>query len=460
MEASTITTMSPVERRFFQEVGNACSDDVQNICSNDIFIPSPFVSLSSPLSMMMDDFGSVVDDLMRSVVESSQPQVMDTGMDTGPVAAVENSAEGDERGLESPVDNVNEETEELPIIVVRSFSTSPCEDEIVRHMLSLFLPVIAPEESTDLAHKLSEHGHVMLHRLTFEDGSDEGEETNQEARIARRLTEVTPEQVMEHRRQMFLPFSSAKNECLLSAYRDARVNTACGQALQNLEHVRAAQHHMHMYQRQVVMDTYTNLFLVYFLVFATVVVLFLRRNKLFKVRRRLASSIFTTIYSRPDLKLAVEKELGHSIGNEPPRPWKAMRTGVKKLRKLLFVLSVLFLLCGLEVISLTTALHAGVFLAAFVFVRVLLMKPNNRSEDSEAGLLTEEQCSAECGSCCGSPDEENCCDDDGCCCSDDSSPDTADEDDCSSICSENKSLTKPLLEPRHEVYEGVPIQIV
>ena len=473
MDASTITTMLPSERRRFEDVANTCSIDVDRICSS-VALPHPMVSFSSS---PMDDFGSIVDGLMRSFLEVPEHQ---------PAASVSPQRETvpsleDSRGLESPVDN-NVEGDH-PIIIIRSSfsSNGPCEEELIRHMLSHFAPIFPLEETEVLAQRLSDHGREMLTRIPAE------EEENQEARIARRLSEVSPEEVMEHRRKVLLPFSSDKNDCLLTAYQNSLVSEPCGQAIQNLEHVRAAQYHYQMYERQASLEAFTNLFLVYFLVLSTVVVLFLRRKNLFKVKRHLAASIFRTIYSKPELKSAVEKELGHPIGNEIPRPWKALKDGFQKLRKLVTVLMFASILSMLGVISITTALHVGVIVSAYVFIRVVLMKPWTGVEDnSTVGGCCDNCCCCNksspdmengvagcCDDCCccnkSSPDMKNgmdgCCDNccDDCCCCNKSTPGMESDmggccDDC--CCCDHSSPDKKVMKPRQEIYEGIPIQIV
>mmetsp|Transcript_5873 Transcript_5873/g.12367 ORF Transcript_5873/g.12367 Transcript_5873/m.12367 type:complete len:546 (-) Transcript_5873:213-1850(-) len=402
VDPSSVTSMSSNERILFEQVAVQCHDDVSNFCDDS---PVSFLSFPPPPPMLvMNDLGAIVESMMRSVVED-MPQVPI-------IPAVHQEPSNNERKVEEqPVERPSEGT----FVVFHSSSVvnNPCEEMFVRQMLSHFAPLIAPEETQTLAEKLAEHGSVMLERLP-EDGSNE-------FRMARRLSEVTHEEVLEHRRDLFLPFGPSKNECLFQIYQERRASIPCGNALATLEQDRAARFNLRLSQREEELDAYAKLSVMYFFIFCTAVVLYcFRRNALVK-----------------------------QAGRNP-----LIIQRMKSARLLtVIVFSAMSILCILGYLPASVLLQACVYFSAFVFVRAVLTSTCDEEatcaccccgaspQDAEYGNLTEAQaccgccggtgaCGDQCASCCG-PDgccgadccANGCCGGAGGCCCGNSSPD-------------------------------------
>jgi hypothetical protein len=215
-------------------------------------------------------------------------------------------------------------------------------------------------------------------------------------------------------------------------------------------------------------------------------------------------NVLKAVYSTPELKAAVEKEMGESLGHVPPLGMRALlRFGLhgQVFRQVLQAarmmrLAVFTALSGLFLVAPAYFLPACVMLAAWAFLSVVFGGKRVRmcaccccgatTEDVKNGTLSDEQmcccccrgtgvCAVGCADCCGdSGDDEDveamedgaggccCCgDDDDCsCCNGADATGTVgacsccSEGDCS-CCTKKASSDKSVA-----IYEGIPIQIV
>jgi hypothetical protein len=180
--------------------------------------------------------------------------------------------------------------------------------------------------------------HPLLRRIEFEEPMI--------VRCARRLTEVTPEELARWHPEphatppaapqdsVFLPFGS-HNACLQRAHQLGAVSMPCGSAVQALERLRTRQVEEQASYRQEQHFVLMHLLAFYGLVLATMVIVgyqrHVRRQAIFhsqgemQPQRGLKWRILRAVYSRPLIKAAIEHEIQQPMGRIPPVSWYGLQ---------------------------------------------------------------------------------------------------------------------------------------
>ena len=442
MNPSGMTTMSPVERREFENVASTCWEDVQycrEVPEEPMMVPSLMLT---PFADAMD-MASVVEGMMQALAQEVPP----------PAVKPEASVQAEERALDSPSE------EPGPLVIIHHHqrsSSSPChEDVVIQHIITHFLPIVTDEHA--LAREMNQHGQHMLMQQ-----HDQPESVPVIHGVARRLSEITPQDIHQHAQKanLFLPFSADKSRCLHRAFHQGRVSESCGQALQSLAQVRTAEFQFRQAQHVREQTAYTHLTTMYGFIFCTAVVLF--------CRRRSNNSQTMRPVSRQEMRRA--------------------RLGT------VMAFSGLSILCLVGMVPPHVLLQTCVVFSAYIFIRAVVAACATDDEEDEVGCgccccgstpedfaqgnLTEFQMCCDCcggtGQCCGG--ETGCCDGCGCCkgtaleyykpmmeccscaCCADGCCGGGCCDGC--CCGTTDQKTKKILPVRHEIYEGVPVQIV
>lgn len=202
------------------------------------------------------------------------------------------------------------------------FEEQPPEEFVFDSMISRLMqqsdcdrqmPFMPAEE--DVTHHIRLKGQHVL---------DQEDVPEDRRRLARRLTEVSPEDMMkrpqfpyhEHPR-----ISPGKHKCLLQAREQNKLLPECHGAVSRLERI----HEFEQNQRDK-MDLYMTFFWLYCILFSAFFVLAMARKfkntkGLFFLRLR----ILQAVYSNPDIKAKVEDEVGLPLGDVPPVPSGALK---------------------------------------------------------------------------------------------------------------------------------------
>jgi len=265
----------------------------------------------------------------------------------------------------------------IDAIAKASTSTSLLEDHYEEDGISYFLAHLyvaswhsPPDGGLDrrqaeyVSHKLALLGEGVLdRRASFEEQqnqNDDGDSSSSSSssssspitvEMARRLTEITPEELVRYRPRRRLPLSSSssqsqsssqpspflpfpcerQNLCLERLFEQRLVSPECGQAVGALYEIRSAQQHRDSFRQQRLeqQEYYQCLYLVamYGFLFLTVWVLIKKRRARYLATRDLKQQIIRAVYSRPDLKARIEKEIGgngRTLGFVPPLPRRAL----------------------------------------------------------------------------------------------------------------------------------------
>jgi hypothetical protein len=400
--------MSPREAAAFQDVSLYCERDVQVFCEG---APETVDFLLMPPAPSLHELESFIDGMIQSTLRMPSS-------DSGGFLLI------------------MEETHAAPVSM---------EDRTMHHVLSEIVQQTPPEKMPCTAKRIADHGNFLL-AVKTEDASEP------EVRMARRLSEVTPEVLQEHK-QSLLPFGADRNACLRNAYSQTHLTVSCGRSIHRLDQIRGSQYEARVQLEADRATVLVNLAALYFLVLATGLVIYGRRRKDIRAKRRLTRDILQAIYSKPYLKKAVETELGGaSVGHVPPLPtpvlWRMGFLGRKlkdafrtyRVIRLTFVMVV----ATCFVVAPLSTLPFVVSYGFFVFATALLgPKPpeicvccccHASTQDAENGTLTVEQeccnccmgtgvCSVDCASCCTPTGDaetgdycnktKGCC---GCCC--------------------------------------------
>lgn len=407
VDPASVSSMSRSEQDAFKEVSLYCEKDVQRYCGPrggdagfaDMFFMTPPV---------FDEMESFIDSMIQS-------------------------------SLRMPSESF--------LLIIEDRPAPTVDHHAVEHVLTQIAGQTPPEKVPDTAQRIAEHGSLLLEQGETQDDTH--------ARVARRLSEVTPEDLHQRQRAL-LPFTAAQTECLRAQYSRAHLSIPCGRALFRLDKLRDTQYRTNVQFQHDRAAVFVNLLCLYALVLATGLVIYLRRREDIRAKRRLTRKIFQAIYSTPHLKHAVEKEMGESAGHLPPLStgtlWRMgligqqLRGALEACRwmRIAFVtvVSICFVMAPLTTLPVVVIYAATVFWCA-----VFAPKPTEicaccccqaTTESARNGTLTAEQeccaccqgtgvCSAKCASCCQdgggcgccSEDKETaggCCDCDGCCC--------------------------------------------
>lgn len=397
--------MTPVERDAFLGVAQSCRRDVDLFCDTS---PLFIMDMGLPVDPFMQDFGRFMDSLMDTAL--MMPMIVDL----------------------VPIQDQKEARSNVPI--------EP-EEIAALHVVSQLAVQTHPDDDQKMTDRIVQHGTDIL---------EQEDVTADKRRMARRLTEVSPQDMHEHRRA-FLPFGCPqRNRCLQEVYDHRAVSFACGDDMAHLENVRASQYEQRVHQVQEENNLLFQLSIWYMLAIGTMVVLYIRRRTDVNANRRMKILVLKAIYSKPELKAAVEQELGESIGHIPPLSMRSLitfglhgkifRQWIKAAR--MVRLAIMSLLMGIMLVAPSFFLPVCIGLSGWLFFSVVFAEKSVRmcaccccsatTEDAKNGTLTEEQaccgccqgtgvCCAACADCCDgggdSPGPCNCCTD-GCnCCS-------------------------------------------
>jgi hypothetical protein len=428
-------SMRPHTHIAYHHVETACAADVERLCSEELPSFFPFSDAmpmpdwhfhDAPPQFMpeADNIGPLIDQMMESVlampisfsiviIEDSEPmppppaaeQVGDAFVSSGLDQEVsygdqEDSYEGED----------SDEGEPMP--------PPPAAEQVVDAFVSKMAQE-RPEEIPLLAQQLVEHGHQVLEE---EDASEE------RRHLARRLTEVKPDQ-MYH--SVHLPFGCSKNRCLIAASRDGRVSEPCFATINELQQVNIME-----IQFEEQQGAFLGMMWIYVCLMVLLMTLISRRYTQNKSNRRLNLRILKAVYANPSIKAQLEEDLGESVGNVPPvsaHVLQLMTAGGMAFRRqlecarrvqvvfsiLLFNLIIFAPFWVLPLCIVVSAMRVAFFCCASFPVRECTCCCCGVStEDVANGVVTDAQ--ACCNCCVGtgvcSPACASCCGKDGCCC--------------------------------------------
>jgi len=308
-----------------------------------------------------------------------------------------------------------------------------------------------------------EEVHDVIHhiRLKGQQVLEQEDVPEDRRRLARRLTEVTPEEMMKMRQyqqshtggHVDYPHHMCprKQQCLMAALEQNQVSRDCANALTRLEVIRRAE-----FQKMQETEVYMSLFWLYCALFLVLFSMVMARKiksgrGLFRLRLR----ILQAIYSNPELKAKVEDEVGESLGAVPPLSTAALKflsaDGPMQLRRkrerfinMLYLCLALLALDAFGVLPPIWPLVVMGFCCCYLVSRMVILcfsKPEVReckccccggsTTDVENGTVSASQaccncckgtgvCSAKCKTCCGPSDGDacSCCGGKDCCCCD------------------------------------------
>jgi len=337
-----------------------------------------------------------------------------------------------------------------PAPVVRFFylTEDPSEDEKVKvpeKVLDSMVQTLVEktnEEPEAVVDKIVQHGNDLLktkHDTDF-------------LRMARRLSELDTGKIVKPR--LPLPFGCSRNRCLMHAYEEDLVSSACARALRTAEET-----HTTTVQRAAKIEEESQVFigvgiLYVFFVIMTAFLLhkkFRAAGKKIRTKLRTTHLIMQAVYSDPEIKSKVEKSVGENIGFVPPLPDRMQgrsrnRMGntacffaVKMLKlttislflTLIFIdpLHAMFVLCISVILRF---IHLSCFPAPEVDDDCTCCCCALSAKDAQRGYMKKNQacctccngtgvCSPGCAACCTGDDPCDCCSE-GCNCCDPPAP--------------------------------------
>lgn len=181
-----------------------------------------------------------------------------------------------------------------------------------------------PEETHDVTHHIRLKGQEILSQENVPEDR---------LRMARRLTEVTPEEVMKmkhnyhpghhhpHNDDGKHHMCPKKHKCLMEALGQNKLQPECASALVRLEKIQ--EHEMkQMAEDEAFMAFFQIYCILFFGLFAMIVIRKFNAGKgLFLLRLR----VLQAVYSNPAIKAKVEDEVGLPLGDVPPLPSGALK---------------------------------------------------------------------------------------------------------------------------------------
>ena len=399
-------SMRPHTHIAYHHVEMACAADVERLCPVEqpslLFFDDPILNWllmptgPSPPIPELDNIGPLIDQMMESAL--AMPI-------TFSVVVIEDSQE-ESQMMAPPAEQV-----------VETFVSKMAQEQ--------------PEEIPLLAQQLVQHGHQVL---------EQDDATEELRHLARRLTEVKPDQMYHG---VHLPFGCSRNRCLMAASQEGMVSGPCLATMTQLQQVN---------EMEIILEEQQGDFLtmmwVYCLLLIMALVLMGRRYAQNKANRQLKLRILKAVYANPSIKAQLEQDLGESVGNVPPVSYHALRMmgagGMALRRKIQCfrrVRIVFFLVLSSMVIFAPFWVLPICIVVSAIRVAVLCCAPapvrectccccGVSTEDVTNGLVTDAQaccnccvgtgvCSPACASCCGN-DGCSCGDEDCCCCNADS----------------------------------------
>jgi hypothetical protein len=332
--------------------------------------------------------------------------------------------------------------------------SSDCDKKKQEEAAATQAPIMPELLTPDVVHHIRLKGQ---HVLEQEDVPEE------RRRLARRLTEVTPEEMMA-RFMNAGPFEqhfSAEqhnheddhdhhpcphmHKCLMKAREQNMVTPECGDALTRLEHVQMLEmkknHEIYLYMQ---------FFWIYSILFlALFTMILVRKFKTGKGRFLLRLRVLQAVYSNPEIKAKVEDDIGAPLGNVPPLSSVALKLlsadgrnqcRLKRQRfcRMLYLIIAFFALDAGGLLPESWPLFVMGFCCMYMVCRIAtlcLSKPEVReckccccggsTSDVDNGTVSDVQacctcckgtgvCSAKCKTCCGGGDDKkggagSCC---------------------------------------------------
>jgi hypothetical protein len=349
-----------------------------------------------------------------------------------PMAPPPPMPEGDNIG--PLIDQMMESALAMPVtvsfVVIEDSESEPMPPPPAEQVVDAFVSKMAqeqPEEIPLLAQQLVQHGHQVL---------EQDDATEELRHLARRLTEVQPDQMYHG---VHLPFGCPRNRCLLAASQEGRVSESCMSTMNQLQQVNQMENILEQQQ-----GDFLTMMWIYCLLLVMLLILMGRRYAQNKSNRALKLRILKAVYANPSIKAQLEQDLGESVGNVPPVSTHVLRLmsagGMALRRKIECVRRVklvfFIFLFSLIIFSPFWVLPICIVISA-IRVALLCCAPapvrectccccGVSTEDVTNGLVTDAQaccnccagtgvCSPACASCCGN-DGCSCGGDDCCCC--------------------------------------------
>jgi hypothetical protein len=317
--------------------------------------------------------------------------------------------------------------------------SSNCDKKKQEQAAATGAPMVPKLTTPEVAHHIRLKGQ---HVLEQEDVPEE------RRRLARRLTEVTPEEIMvrftntepfdnhfsleQQNHNHDHPPCPHKHKCLMKAREQNMVTPECGDALTRLEYVQKFE-----MEKNHEMFLYMQFFWFYcILFFALFTMILVRKFKNGKGRFLLRLRVLQSVYSNPEIKAKVEDDIGVPLGNVPPLSNVALKLlnadGRNQCRRkrqrfchMLYLCVAFFALDAFGALPPGWPLFVMGFCCVFMISRIATLcysKPEVReckccccggsTSDVENGTVSDVQacctcckgtgvCSAKCKTCCG-----------------------------------------------------------
>ena len=306
-----------------------------------------------------------------------------------------------------------------------------------------------PEETHDVTHHIRLKGQEILSQENVPEDR---------VRLARRLTEVTPEEMMKyhHHDHPWHPHHHGhhhdhdgphhmcpkKHKCLMQALEQNLLQPECAGSLIRLEKVHEAEMR-NMEETQIYMAMFQLYCILFFALFTMIVMRKFNSGKgLYLMRLR----VLQAVYSNPEIKAKVEDEVGVPLGNVPPLPTMAlkmlsesgrshMRSKRQRFLRMVFVMFALLAMDAFGLLPPWWPLFMMGSCCGFLVIKMVglcFSKPEVRecnccccggsTLDVENGTVSDAQacctcckgsgiCAVKCRTCCGTSDKDGggCC---------------------------------------------------
>ena len=413
----------PNSHVMFHHVETACAADVEHFCREPP--RSQFLSTGDPfLDWIFSPFAPPppeLQDITKIMDRLFDPQFLEPSRDYVTLFFVQ-------------------EPQHVPHFLIDSATTKAAQE-------------LEPQEIPQLANDLQKYGNEILSKLD--------DDSSMHYKMARRLTEMDAKTIQHH---VSLPFGCAKNQCLRRALQEGRLSPGCQSSIERLESTFSLE--VELEQRQ---ELFLGMMLVY--LFTLVVLAILIRRKMGSLRssRRLGELVLQAVYSNPATKRQVELDLGQSVGSMPP----VLRLGVRVRGEKGFMqrvrVAVLAILVAMAVFAPFWVLPVCILLSCVRVIRIWLFSTQtsnvtcpccgaNSADVLNGNLIADQDC---CSCCMGTGDcALSCADCRGPTAGSDGSSCSTEDYRHPAECPIKGRGEKHVVGAKHEVFCGVPIQIV
>jgi len=437
-----------VERNALMQVEQVCQSDIEKICQPPKQVmQDPILQwmMAPPERMMappilhhgaLDPFdpmnvGSLLEHMMDSALKMEDMMVQP--MEPSFVLVFDMTYQ------EEPERSLEERT--LDSMVSKLVHHSGCNK---------MKPAALPASENE-AHDVTHHIRLKGQEILTQDSVPEDR-----LRLARRLTEVTPEEMMKIHEQhhghhhhdeheaLFHIMCPKKQKCLMQALEQNMLEPQCAESLSRYEQVHQAE-----VARVEQTQLYTAMFQLYWALFLFLfVMVVMRKLKSDKGLFWMRLKVLQTVYSNPEIKAKVEDEMGVTIGDVPPVSYPALsklsfrgRDVFHSKRKRFFrMLSFMLILLAMDAFGLLPSCWPLLMMGSCCLLLVLKMivmcfsKPEVRecnccccggsTLDVQNGTVSDSQaccscckgtgiCTVKCHTCCRTSDDDM--DGGGCC---------------------------------------------